>query len=348
MKSVRATEIFDALLRWYEDNKRILPWRENASPYRVWVSEIMLQQTRVETVKNYFLRWMMLFPTLHDLAIASEDEVLKAWEGLGYYSRARNLHKAAKIVDRDYGGELPKNREALRMLPGIGDYTVGAVLSIAFGEKEPAVDGNVLRVISRLQADPSDVSKSEVRKRIADELRPLMPEGKTSEFTQALFEIGALICLPGDGYRCDVCPVRAYCRAAEQGKQKDYPVKTEKAKQRVQERTVLLVCHDERYALRKRPDKGLLANLYEFPNEEGHLRADEVKGFFQDPSAIISVEALPDATHVFTHLIWEMKGYLVRLAEEIPLAGVVWASPSDIGARYTLPSAFSAYKKLLK
>jgi len=349
MSKVLTAALFDTLLAWYDANKRVLPWRGTGDPYRVWVSEIMLQQTRVETVKSYFLRWMQAFPTVTALAEASEDEVLKAWEGLGYYSRARNLHRAAKIIAEEYGGEIPCDSDKLRKLPGIGDYTVGAILSIAFGIAEPAVDGNVLRVVSRLTADPSDVSKTEVRKRVADALRPLMPAGRTSDFTQALFEIGALICLPNDAYRCDVCPLRVPCRAYAAGTQSEYPVKPDKAEKRIEAKTILLLTADGKYAVRRRPAKGLLANLYEFPNLEGHLSAAEVRAHLAESgSDVRSVEPLPAATHVFTHLIWDMTGYLVALNSPIPTDGVIWATKEEIGAAYSVPSAFRAYKKVLR
>ena len=345
MSDVLTRELFGTLLAWYDENKRVLPWRGTTDPYRVWVSEIMLQQTRVETVKSYFSHWMRLFPTVRALAEASEDEVLKAWEGLGYYSRARNLHGAAKMVCEVYGGEIPRDRDKLRKLPGIGDYTVGAILSIAFGIAEPAVDGNVLRVISRLTADDADVSRPDVRKRVADILRPLMPAGRTSEFTQALFEIGALICLPNDAFRCDLCPLRAACRAYAAGTQTFYPVKPEKAEKRTEKKTVLILTADGEYAVRRRPAKGLLANLYEFPNLMGHLSEEEVRAVLG--AKVVSVEPLPAATHVFTHLIWDMTGYLVRLAAPVTSDGIIWATKEEIGKTYSIPSAFRAYKKAL-
>ncbi len=348
--------LFRKLLDWYEANKRVLPWREDADPYHVWISEIMLQQTRVETVKGYYLRWMERFSTVQALAAAKEDEVLKAWEGLGYYSRARNLYKAAKIIASEYGGKLPADKALLRRLPGIGEYTVGAILSIAFGMGEPAVDGNVLRVISRLTADPSDVSKGDVRAAVAAKLRPLMPQGETSAFTQALFELGALVCLPKDAFRCESCPLIGECRAYREKRQGDFPVKPEKAAQRMEERTVLLLECEGKYLVRKRLSKGLLANLYEFPNAEGRLSEEEVRAFLSSLAGeeipVGMVEPLPEATHVFTHLIWEMTGYLLRLPAGQAAApfgeDAAFASPREIEEVYSLPSAFSAYKKFCK
>ena len=343
---ILTTELFEALLDWYEENKRVLPWREEvADPYHVWVSEIMLQQTRVETVRSYYLRWMERFPTVQALAAASEEDVLKAWEGLGYYSRARNLHKAAKLLTEKCDGVLPREKAALLKLPGIGEYTAGAIRSIAFGEKEPAVDGNVLRVVSRLTADPTDIMRAEMRAAIADKLRPLMPTGKTSSFTQAIFEIGALICLPQDAYRCDLCPLRDYCLACAQGRQKDFPVKSEKADKKSARLTVLVLYRDGKYALRKRPTKGLLANLYELPNLDGHLSEEEIRELFPEGS-VTDIQMLPAATHVFTHIVWDMRGYLVRTSGDY--LDAIWVTPEEMARAYPLPSAFSAYKKYCK
>ena len=339
MKKLTANQIA-RLLDWYDGHKRTLPWREEATPYRVWVSEIMLQQTRVEAARDYYLRWMERFPTLSALADADEEEVLKQWEGLGYYSRARNLHKAAKKVTAEYDGVLPADKKMLEKIPGIGTYTAGAILSIAFGIAEPAVDGNVLRVVSRLTANAFDVTKNEVRASVADELRPLMPKGRTSEFTQSLFELGALICLPNALPRCDLCPLKADCEAHRLGKELDYPIKAIKPEKRREKLTVLVLEADGKYAIRKRADKGLLAGLWELPNESGHLSAEEVAAKCGG-----EIVPLPDATHIFTHVMWEMRGYLVHLREVPKGSDLRFATPEELRQSYSLPSAFSAYKK---
>ena len=340
MKKVTREEI-ERLIAWYEGHKRSLPWREEVTPYRVWVSEIMLQQTRVEAAKGYYLRWMRRFPTLFDLAEASEEEVLKAWEGLGYYSRARNLHKAAKLVAEKYGGELPREKKDLESIPGIGAYTAGAILSIAFGVPEPAVDGNVLRVISRLTADPFDLAKGETRTNVADELRRLIPTGKTSEFTQSLFELGALICLPNALPKCDICPLCDFCAAHERGEELRYPPRVVKAEKRVEHLTVFVLSFEGRFAIRKRPDRGLLAGLWELPNEEGTLTPEEVAERYAGAAI-----PLPPAKHVFTHVIWEMTGYEVSLSA--PPQGDILVTPEELRESYSLPSAFSAYKRYCK
>ena len=334
-------EFVDVLLAWYEKNKRTLPWRGDPTPYETWVSEIMLQQTRVETVKPYFARWTAAFPTVFELAKADEETVLKLWEGLGYYSRARNLHKAAKVVVEEYGGELPKDKKQLQKLPGIGAYTAGAILSIAFGEREPAVDGNVLRVVSRLLADPFDITDVKVREKVADMLRPLMPEKRTSDFTQAMFEIGALVCLPDEDYRCEECPLTGFCAAYRKNRQDDFPVKPIKKAKKEENITVFVLRYGGKYALRRRPDKGLLAGLYELPNERGFLSVEEAKKLYPG-----KIKKLPAATHVFTHVVWRMIGYEIDLTTAP--SNVFFATAEEIEGKYSLPSAFSAYKKKCK
>lgn len=341
MKKLSSAQI-SLLLGWYKEHKRSLPWREDPTPYRVWISEIMLQQTRVEAARDYYLRWMKHFPTLLDLANAEEEDVLKMWEGLGYYSRARNLHKAARIVAENFDGMLPSDAKALRSLPGVGAYTVGAILSIAFGVPEPAVDGNVMRVYSRLTAEAFDQSKDDVRAEIADGLRPLIPQGDASDFTQSLFELGALVCLPNTLPRCDVCPLSATCEAHRLGKEADFPVKTVKAQKKRDVLTVFVLELDGRFAVKKRPAKGLLAGLWELPNLKGSLTEKEVCDLFGG-----KVQALPAANHIFTHVVWEMTGYYVRLNEK-PAGDFVFVTPEELKKAYPLPSAFSAYKKYCK
>ena len=336
-------EQISLLLAWYGEHKRTLPWRDDPTPYRVWVSEIMLQQTRVEAARDYYLRWMKRFPTVTDLARADEEEVLKLWEGLGYYSRARNLHKAAKIVAENFDGELPQDAKALRSLPGIGAYTVGAILSIAFGIQEPAVDGNVMRVYSRLTAEAFDQSKDDVRAEIADNLRPLMPKGHASEFTQSLFELGALICLPNAAPRCNVCPLEKTCEARRLNKETDFPVKAVKAEKRREKLTVFVLEAGGKFAVKKRPAKGLLAGLWELPNVTGTLTQKEVSSLFEG-----EISVLPAANHIFTHVVWEMTGYFIRLAKAPADGDLVFVTPQELAQAYPLPSAFSAFKKYCK
>ncbi len=334
-----------ALLPWYDAHVRDLPWRRDPSPYRVWVSEIMLQQTRIEAVKGYFDRFMAALPTVRDLAAAPEETVLKLWEGLGYYSRARNLHKAAKVIVEKYGGELPADAGALRALPGIGDYTAGAVASIAFGLPEPAVDGNVLRICARLTCCPDGIGDAAVKTSFREDLRCQYPTHRCGDFTSALMELGETVCLPGTP-DCDACPLRDLCRACEAGTQTEYPVMPEKRPRKVQDRTVFLLEHEGRAALVRRPDKGLLAGMWELPNVEGAL--SEAEAMAQAAAwgcGPLSAAPCGEAVHIFTHLEWHMTGWRIQCAAAPER--FAWTTPAQRADTYAVPAAFRAYKTLL-
>ena len=339
--------IADALLPWYALNARELPWRRDVTPYRVWVSEIMLQQTRIEAARGYFRRFTDALPTLSDLAAADEETVLKLWEGLGYYSRARNLRRAARLVMEQYGGELPADAAALRSLPGIGDYTAGAIASLAFGLPEPAVDGNVLRVCARLSRCDESVGDPAVKRAFREALRRVYPTAPAdcAAFTSAIMELGETVCAPGTP-DCAACPLTALCEAYKAGTPSDYPVMPGKKPRRVQPKTVLLLTHDGRAALRKRPARGLLAGMWELPNADGVLTADEVMALVSSWGCE-PVDAAPcgDAVHIFTHLEWHMTGWRVACGREA--AGFVWADETDRRERYAVPSAFRFYRGLL-
>ena len=337
----------DRLLAWYEQNARVLPWREDRDPYRVWVSEIMLQQTRVEAVKPYFARFMERLPSIHDLAGVSEDELLKLWEGLGYYSRARNLQKAAQMICAQYDGVFPQNHSDILKLPGIGDYTAGAVASICFEQPTAAVDGNVLRVLTRLTGDTSDITVPAFKKYASEVLSSCYPEGRCGDYTQSLMELGATVCVPNGAPRCEVCPVKDACIAYAEGLQGVLPVKPLKKARRIEDKTVLLLLCGDTVAVRKREKKGLLAGLWEFPNTDGHLSESDVTGWLavQDLEPV-SVEHTADAKHIFTHVEWHMCSYLVRCRQKT--ADYVWASDDQLREEIPLPSAFAAYTKLLQ
>jgi A/G-specific adenine glycosylase len=334
-----------ALLRWYGENARALPWRDKVTPYRVWVSEIMLQQTRIEAALGYFLRFTQALPDVKALAAAPEEQVLKLWEGLGYYSRARNLHRAAKRVVAEYNGALPDEFPELRKLPGIGDYTAGAIASIAFGKPEPAVDGNVLRVLSRLCSSELSVGEGRVKSAFRELLRKVYPAGRCAAFTQALMELGEVICTPGRP-DCSACPLSSLCLARAEGKETALPVMPDKKTRRIEERTVFLLRHGERFAIRKRPDRGLLAGLYEFPNMPGAMSPREaqdcVKGWGCLPG---DAEPCPPFVHVFTHMEWHMTGYI------IPCSGMgrtfLWVTMAEL-AGFALPSAFRPLLRVLE
>ncbi len=339
-------EIVEPLEVWYRKEKRTLPWREQRNPYYIWVSEIMLQQTRVEAVKPYFQRFIRELPDVKALAVCPEEKLLKLWEGLGYYNRIRNMQKAARIVMEQYGGVLPADAEALKRLPGIGSYTAGAVASIAYGIPVPAVDGNVLRVLARFREDSRDMTKQSVRKSVEADLSAVMPEKSPGEFNQALMEVGAVICVPGGMARCRECPLARMCRAHASGREQCYPVKAEKKPRRIEEKTVLVIRDGERVALRKRPGRGLLAGLYEFPNLEGHRSPDEVIRWVEEAGLTpLHIQKLDDAKHIFSHVEWHMSGYAVRAAslEAAGKGALILVDIKEAREKYPVPSAFSAY-----
>ena len=348
-----------SLIQWFEQNARVLPWRstpkKKVSPYGIWVSEIMLQQTRVEAVKGYYKRFLRALPNIQALAEVPEDRLLKLWEGLGYYSRARNLQKAAKAVVEQYQGELPADYKALKSLPGIGPYTARPVASLAFRIPVPAVDGNVLRVVSRILDSHLDISQPEVKGAVETMLSEVMSSGAAHDrpdlFNQALMELGAVVCIPNGAPQCFLCPVREFCLGFQQGTAEELPVKAPKKPRRIEERTVLLLRQGKKTALRKRPGKGLLAGMWELPNIEGLYSAGELENCLHiSKESILSVKELGEARHIFTHIQWEMQGFEVELADNCTLEGfgdLVWEAPAVIRKNYPLPSALKAYNKFI-
>ena len=343
----RLKQIGRPLLSWYEERARVLPWREDAAPYRVWISEIMLQQTRVEAVKPYFERFMGALPKVEDLAAVPEDRLLKLWEGLGYYNRARNLKKAAQTIVESYSGELPPDYEELMTLPGIGSYTAGAIASIAYGIPVPAVDGNVLRVLSRVLASDRDILKQSTKRWLEEILAAAIPRNRASQFNQGLIEIGAIVCIPNGQPKCPECPLASLCLARIRGLISQIPVKTPKKQRKTEQKTVALIQAGDQLAIKKRGATGLLAALYEFPNVEGHLNANQLPAAFHlEESEITGIEALGPAKHIFTHVEWHMIGYRIVLAASIPEEYIA-ADRESLAQDYPLPNAFSAYKKQL-
>lgn len=335
------------LLKWYRQNARILPWRSDPQPYKVWVSEIMLQQTRVEAVKPYFERFIRALPTLQHLAKADEQTLLKLWEGLGYYSRVRNLQKAAQIVMAEYGGVLPCTPQLLIKLPGIGPYTAGAVSSIAYGYRVAAVDGNVLRVIARVAADNRDILSPSVKKDFSDQLTDILPSD-CGAFNQALMELGAVICTPGGTPKCAVCPLSLLCKAHAQGQELSFPVKKSKKARSIQQKTVFLFIYDGKAALCKRSDNGLLAGLWGYPMIDDYLAEDEVSPYLEQLGFIFSsIMPLPCAKHIFTHLEWHMVGYMVFLKKPSSETSYIWASSEELKKVYPVPSAYKAFTQQL-
>ena len=341
-------EMVSPIVTWFQKNKRDLPWRNHPDAYRVWVSEIMLQQTRVEAVKPYYERFLRELPTVKDLAEAKEDQLLKLWEGLGYYNRVRNMQKAAQQIMIDYQGQFPDTFEEIRSLKGIGNYTAGAISAFAFGLPKPAVDGNVLRVISRLMGSREDIMKQSVRSKIEEKLEHVIPEGAASDFDQGLIELGALVCVPNGEPKCTECPVAHLCEARKQGMIAEIPVKSKGKARKMEDKTVLIFKDGEKLAIQKRPSKGLLAGLYEFPNQEGHLTMEEVTAYSKKIGLMpVRIKKLEDAKHIFSHIEWHMSGYeiVVDELEKTNEKAFLFIHPEEIEKKYSIPSAFEAYTR---
>ena len=342
------------LLDWYYKERRILPWREDPTPYHVWISEIMLQQTRVEAVKEYYRRFLEAFPDVQALAEAEEPEYMKLWEGLGYYSRVRNMHKAAVVIMEEYGGQIPGTSRELEKLPGIGAYTAAAIASIAFGEAVPSVDGNLMRVFARMTCSSENILAGNTKKQAEEWYRELIPADVPGDFNQAVMDLGATVCLPNTQPLCLLCPWAGMCESHEAGTEQEYPVRVKKTKKKVEDRTVFLIRDGETILLRRRPEKGLLAGLYEFPNEPGHLTESEaLERLAAYGLRVNRMEKLPAAKHLFSHVTWNMRGYRVELDgtsrhdEGCTGGNLIAVAREDLEEEYTVPAAFDSYRKLL-
>ena len=314
----KLSSIIPPLVSWYKQNKRSLPWRNEPTPYHVWISEIMLQQTRIEAVIPYYHRFLNEIPDVKSLSEVDDDKLMKLWEGLGYYSRARNLKKAAIQIMTEHGGSLPEKAADLRKLSGIGDYTAGAIASISFGKPEPAVDGNVLRVMTRVLGAFDDVMLPATKKMISEELRAVYPTGGDAQnLTQAIMELGESLCIPNGEAKCVSCPLRELCEANKEDLTGKIPVKTPKKARRIENRTVLLLSCRGKYAIKKRPETGLLAKLWEYPNLDGHTSEEALSRYLHEQGITpISVRPIGDAIHIFTHVEWHMIGFAAECAEK--------------------------------
>ncbi len=346
LDGVLGKQMAELLVPWFREHKRALPWREHPDAYRVWVSEIMLQQTRVEAVKPYYERFMKELPGIKELAEAKEERLLKLWEGLGYYSRVRNMKHAAQQIMIDHNGEFPQEYEEIRSLKGIGSYTAGAISSFAYGFPVPAVDGNVLRVMTRLLADDSDIARQSTKSRIEKALKKIIPEDAASDFNQGLIELGALICVPNGEPRCKECPLALLCEARRIGQTGKFPLKTKAKARRIEKKTVFVFLDSERIAIVKRKKKGLLAGLYELPNVEGHLSMDEATAYCKEIGLMpVQIKELAEAKHIFSHVEWHMVGYAVRVdeLEKTNQKDFLFIHPEEIKSIYPIPSAFDKY-----
>ena len=330
-----------ALLPWYEKHKRDLPWRQDKDPYHVWLSEIMLQQTRVEAVKGYYTRFLQTLPTIEQLADADNDVLHKLWEGLGYYSRVRNLKKAAQVIVEKHGGRFPREYEDVLALPGIGEYTAGAVCSIAFDLPTPAVDGNVLRVVSRLMADDTPIDQPAYKAKVRQQLALVYPP-QAGAFTQALMELGATLCGPNWKPHCCECPCRTFCRGTISGTAEQYPVKSAKKQRRVEEKTVFILSCDGSYALEKRPGNGLLAGLWQFPNCPDKLDTDAALTKVEEMGlAPREIFRQVERKHIFTHIQWELRGIYLEVVS--PNGDFDWFTAEQIEKEAALPTAFRQF-----
>lgn len=359
--SPRMKEAVQPLVDWFRENKRDLPWRKRMDAYRVWISEIMLQQTRVEAVKPYYERFLKELPDVEALAEVPEDRLLKLWEGLGYYNRARNLKEAACQIMEKYGGRFPETYEEIRGLKGVGNYTAGAISSFVYNIPKPAVDGNVLRVVSRITADDGDITKASVKAKIENEVEEVIPAEAAGDFNQSLIELGAVVCVPNGEPKCGICPVSRICLAHAEGRETEFPVKRKKKERRIEKRTILVFRDNEKTAVRKRPDTGLLAGMYEFPGRERHMKQSEVIEYAKELGLMpIRVKKLGSAKHIFSHVEWRMVGYEVIVDEleksmksvEEQIAGaerdavpgeLLFVELRELKEHYPMPSAFEAY-----
>lgn len=345
MEEVKLEKIVEPLIKWYQKNKRILPWRKEKNPYYIWISEIMLQQTRIEAVKVYYERFITEMPDVKDLAKIEEEKLLKLWEGLGYYSRARNLKKAAMKIMQEYDGKMPKTYDELITLPGIGEYTAGAIASIAYNEKVPAVDGNVLRVVSRIKASKRDILLSETKKEVTWELKSIMPK-ESGDFNEGLMELGERVCIPNGEPLCNKCPIQEYCMAYQKGMTSEIPVRKKKTTRKMEKRLVFLCEHQEKIAIVKRKKQGLLAGMYEFPNilKNENKNIQEILQSWNLEAE--KIEEVGEAKHIFSHIEWQMKGYKIKVKGENNQ--FLWVSKEEVMKKYAIPEAFRYYKNRIK
>ncbi|HCX64487.1 MAG TPA: A/G-specific adenine glycosylase [Eubacteriaceae bacterium] len=340
-------KLIDNLLSWYDQNGRSLPWRTDRSPYGTWISEIMLQQTRVDTVVGYYNRFMKEIPDVESLAKVDEEKLLKLWQGLGYYSRAKNLKKAAQVLMEEYRGLIPSDAVQLVKLPGIGPYTAGAIASMAFQKQEPAIDGNVLRIIARLNAYCNEVDSTEGKKKLSTYASKWISEDRPGDLNQAWMDLGAMICLPNGSPRCSDCPLAFFCKAYEKNLIDQIPRKKKKKKRKIEYKTVLVIRHGDQFALVKQKQKGLLSGLWAFPSLEGHQSKEEAMDWLKEyEMEIVSIDPIESSKHLFSHIEWQM------IAFEVEVDGMnerywAWASKEEIQKKYAVPTAYRKYLSYL-
>ena len=338
--------IVEPVIHWYQSQEKNLPWKQDKEPYHIWISEIMLQQTRIETVKNYYIRFMEEVPTIKALANISEKKLLKLWEGLGYYSRAKNLKKAAIKIQEEYQGIIPNTYEELLKLPGIGEYTAGAIASISFQQKVPAVDGNVLRVISRVIAIKENIYLSDTKKEITRQIIQILPK-ESGDFNEGVMEIGEKICIPNGNPNCKECPIRSFCITNKNHLMDEIPVRVKKVKRKVEKKTILIIRWKDKIAIGKRKEKGLLSGLYEYPNVSYHVKEEDICDLLKRWNLTLkSVKKLQEKKHIFTHVEWQMKGYEVVVENRND--EFKWVNREELNQEYAIPTAFQKMNELKK
>lgn len=327
---MQKNRISTLLLPWYKENKRDLPWRNTNNPYHIWVSEIMLQQTRVETVIPYFNRFIKDLPTISDLANCNQDVLFKLWEGLGYYSRVSNMQDAAIDCVKNHNGMLPNTVEELKKLKGIGDYTAGAIASIAFNVQTSAIDGNVMRIYSRLYHIDSDIGLNKTKKEFQEYLEYDYND-EMGDFNQALMDFGSMVCTPKNSAKCESCVLQCECISYKIGDVELLPVKINKLKRKYLDYTVIVYRYKDMILINKRDSKGLLANLYQF---------EMVEGFIYEQYDVVY-------KHVFTHITWNIQGKLIEVDSLFKKSGFIWVNVELLNSKYTIPTAFKPLLDLL-
>jgi len=343
MVEQKEEEMTENLLQWFDVYARKLPWRESKEPYHIWLSEIMLQQTRVDTVIEYYKNWLQVFPTIQALASASEDQVLKQWQGLGYYSRARNFHKAAKMIVEQEQGRFPEAAELWRELPGVGEYTAAAISSIAFDQVIPVFDGNVIRVMTRLLAIKEDPTKKQIKEQLYQQSLLWISSERPGDYNQAMMELGATICLPNGKPLCSACPISNYCCIVESEEWREIPQKKEAGRRKIEQRTVFVLRNHEKILIQKRSETGLLANLWELPSVEGHLNHKEALSWLNTTNyRQTSLEPIDQVfKHVFSHLEWHMRVWLIDVNPCNTDKEMNWIHLPDMLTQYAMPVAFN-------
>lgn len=336
------------LLKWYSSNKRMLPWRIDKDPYHVWISEIMLQQTRIEAVIYYYERFLNDLPTISDLAKVEDDQLLKLWEGLGYYNRAHNLKRAAQMIIEKYHGIFPKTYDEIITLSGIGEYTASAISSICFQEQKATIDGNVLRVYTRFFEDSSNIDSLQTKRKIRSEIEKILPK-ESGNFNEALMELGEVICLPNGVPRCNICPLKSQCLSRKNNTYMQFPVKNRKKEKKVINYTIFLFEYQGKFAIQKRTGQKLLNNLWEFPNVQGKLTKKQVITYLKEMGVSYSkIYKSVSNAHIFTHQKWDMVSYFISLSEVPNHAFYSFEDLSTIKNIYAIPTAFQPFLKFLE